>query len=351
MSDFSITRPLEVTAANVTSNVPETPPAAYNPATSYSIDGTASVLSGTNNTTADVYRSLVNSNLGNAPASSPAQWLFLGTLYADWNSGTAYSVGARVSHAHSLWDAVQPGSAKEPGTTTGAAYWSRTSETEVLKMFGESPGIKTEWAKEIATSIDTIGIVNSVGLIEVNAASASVKMTEDGTVLYDETVSLIDNSIVSNWFDYFFEPIRYRTDYTFDDLPAGFDPTIDLTLTSGGTVSIGKVAIGQRRVIGQTVYPSTLGSTDFSNIEQDEFGSPPYITKRRAAKRNQYLIRVEEADIDWVYKFLADVQATALLISASPRFAAMTSYGLLGEWKEELSGPNSSLISAEVKGF
>lgn len=351
VSDFVATKPFEITPAVVTSNIPETPPAAYNAGTSYAVDTLVSVLSGVNNTTASVYRSRVNGNTGNTPGSSPTQWAFKGTLYADWNSGTAYLLHARVNRSHKLWDATQPGTNKEPGTTAGADYWVEViGGSEPYKMFSESPGIKTVWSEEIDVTIAAEGPINSVGLVAVNAAYATVTMTEDGDELYTRTVSLVDNSGISNWFDYFFEPIRYLSDFPFYDLPLGFDPDINVKLT-GGTVSIGKLVVGRHKVLGVTLYPAGLSGNDFSTVDQDEYGSAPYVTKRRASKRNRYLIKVEEADASFTYDFLTDVLGTPLMTTASINIPASTAYGLLREWNVELEGANNSRVSLVQWGF
>jgi len=70
-----------------------------------------------------VYVSLINNNIGNTPASSPAAWQAAGqeTFLGAWNSGTAYTIGQVVSQSGFLYIALANNTNQNPSTTSG--FW------------------------------------------------------------------------------------------------------------------------------------------------------------------------------------------------------------------------------------
>lgn len=135
---MKLVRPIALTDVTlISTNVPETPPAAYNAVTTYAAGAQVSVFSGT---VAAVYESLAPGNLGNTPASSPLWWKSLGTAHALYSGTTLYLAGEVVADVttHKLYESqvgVNAGSATmtiaSPCVVTKAAH-GLAADTPVL---------------------------------------------------------------------------------------------------------------------------------------------------------------------------------------------------------------------------
>lgn len=92
-----IVRPVTIASGDLTlvsSNVPETPPAAWSGATTYALGDTVSALQA-DGYTYKVYESLQGSNLNNA-VTETAWWLFLAETYGVYSASTVYTDGQVV---------------------------------------------------------------------------------------------------------------------------------------------------------------------------------------------------------------------------------------------------------------
>ena len=81
-----------------------------------------------------IYISLVDSNLGNTPSSSPADWQPVGGSAAylgAWSSAISYSVGQIVSVGSALYIALANSTNQNPTTTTG--FWQLLSGASVYE--------------------------------------------------------------------------------------------------------------------------------------------------------------------------------------------------------------------------
>lgn len=167
-----IIRPVEIDNSNlVSSNVPETPPAAYNAGTTYALGDRVSVVTGE---VYAVYESLVGSNTGNAPASSPTQWLYLADTYAVYSGSTVYVTGEFVistatNRAYKSLIGASLGTATitiaNPGVVTRAAHGLANGDPVCFTTTGALPTGLTAgtiyYALDVTT--DTFKLAATVG--------------------------------------------------------------------------------------------------------------------------------------------------------------------------------------------
>ena len=221
---MKIIRPLVITdAVLVSSNVPETDYAAYASGATYAV-GDRVIVVGTN--IHNVYESLQASNIGHTPATSPTWWLLVGS-------------------------------------------------TNRWKMMDQSITSQTSNPDSIANTYTIAGRADSVVLLNVDAASAHITMTDvDDGVVYDATVSLVSDSGIEDWYAWTFEPIVRITEKAITDMPPYLDATISVTLTdTGSNVLCGGCVIGQSKDIGGTQYGAKIGVQSYSVKQQDVFGN------------------------------------------------------------------------------
>lgn len=343
--------PFDVTSASLdSSNVPETPPAAYNAGTTYADGDLVSVIQG-DGFTYKVYESLVGSNTGNA-VTDPDFWLYRAETYAEYNAGTTYDVDDIVisTATHRAYQALTNG--ESGNSLSNAAKWLDLGPTNRYKMFDQSNTSQTENGESINVTIDVTGRANSVSFLNIVGETLQLIMTtdEDGEI-YNETVNLISSNDVSDWWEYFFLPVSRYGDWTFSDLPTNNNPTVQGILTdSGSAAKIGSMVIGLSRYVGDVIYPSTIGIQDFSRIETDDFGNRSII-QRDFAKRANLKVAVEENTVDAISAYLSALRATPVVFIGVEQYRSTWIYGFYKDWNWQFAGPNEAYLNFELEGL
>lgn len=346
-----IIRPIEITGANlIATNVPDVPPAAYNGGTTYADGDLAAVLQA-DGYTWKVYESLAGGNTGNA-VTDDDWWLYLADTYAEWLVGTTYNVNDIVistttNHAYQSLQAANTGhSLDDP------AWWLDLGATNRHAMFDQSNTTQTLRAELISTEVQVDGRADAVSLLNIVGATVQVIMetVEDGE-LYNETFNLVSDSGITNWYEYFFEPVVRRGDFTLYDLPLNKDPVITVILNEPGAIAkIGALVIGQSRYLGYVIHPMRTGIQDYSRIEADEFGNFTII-RRNFSKRATFKVAVEESSIDSLSALLADFRATAAVWVGVENFTSSWIYGPYREFSFDHSSPNDAYLNLEIQGL
>lgn len=293
---MKLIRPFAVTAANLTSNVPETLPE-YAPTATYSVGDR--VRSATTNR---AYESLVAGNLGNA--------------------------------------------------LTDASKWLDLGATNRWAMFDTVNGTRTTAASPINVTVAVTGRADGIALLGLVGESVQIIVRDSGgATIYDETRSLISDSGISSWYDYFTEEIDYLTDIVLTDLPVISGVTVQVIITSGsGNVGIGTMVLGQVRDIGGTVYGARAGIQDYSRKETDDFGNYTLV-ERSYAKRSSSKVVCDNAQVDSIFALLAEYRATPVVWIGADDYAHTWLFGWVRDWAIEIVIADQSYLTIEIEGL
>ena len=292
---MKLIRPYTVTSANLTSNVPET-------VAEYAVSGTYALgFQVRSAATNRAYESLVSGNSGN-PLTDTSKWLDIGS-----------------TNRWAMFDTVN-------GTTTTA----------------ESP---------INVTVSVTGRADGLALLGITGDSVQIiARNSDGVVIYDQTISLISDSGISSWYDYFSEEIVYITDVVVTDIPLLTNPTLQVIITGAGTVSVGTMVVGQVRELGGTVYGARAGIQDYSRKETDEFGNYTLV-QRAFAKRSSSKIVCDNSEVDSIFNLLAEYRATPTIWIGSDAFRHTWLFGWARDWSIEIVIADLSYLTLEIEGL
>lgn len=352
---MKLIRPVTVDDAVLNaSNVVETAPAAYNSGTTYALNAEVSVATGT---ALAVYRSLQNSNTGNAPASSPLWWVLTGNTYAEWNSGTTYTEGDIVISAatHRTYQSLQASNLNKPLVTAEGVtndWWLDIGATNRWKMFDQSVTSQTSNPESIEVELQAAGRVDSVALLNVDGATATITMTDavDG-VVYDETFSLVSANGIIDWYSYFFEPIERLVDFVVTGMPPYANAVVDVVIDDPGTnARLGALVIGQSKELGVTQYGASVGIQDYSRKERDQFGNYN-VVERAFSKRADFTVWVENGLFDQVQTLLATYRATPIVYVGAEAFGSTVVYGFFRDFSGEIAYPTHSIYTLSLEGL
>lgn len=268
-----------------------------------------------------------------------------------WLVGTTYAVDDVVRGDNDRdYQSLQASNAGH--SLDDPAWWLDLGPVNRFRMFDQSNTSQTTNPDSIDVTIEVSGVANSVSFLNIVGETIQLIMSTvaDG-VIYDETVSLVSSSGVSNWWEYFFEPVTRYGDWTFNDLPTYLNPTIQAIVTdTGATARVGSMVVGLSRNFGQTIYPSSLSIQDYSRKEADTFGYYTII-ERNFAKRASLKVQVDERNVDALTTILADLRATPIVIVGVEQYRSTWIYGFYKDWAWQLAGPNESYLTLEVEGL
>jgi hypothetical protein len=347
---MKLVRPFTVTEAALTvSDVVETAPAAYNAGTTYALAATVSVATGT---AIAVYESLQNSNTGNAPASSPSWWKLTGNTYALYSAGTSYAEDDIVISAttHRTYQSLV--GSNLGNALTDVTKWTDIGPTNRWSMFDASVTSQTSNPESIEVTIQTAGRIDSVALLNVDAAGVTVTMTDsvEGEV-YNETFSLVSPSGIIDWYAYFFEPIERLADLYIGDLPPYAGAEIEVSFDgAGATTKCGGLVLGLSKQIGETVYGAGVGIIDYSRKTVDAFGNFS-IVERAFSKRANFTVNVPIGLTDQVQVLLSRYRAEPIIYVGADRFGSTLVYGFYKDFNVEIENPAFSVCTLQIEGL
>ena len=201
------------------------------------------------------------------------------TDYPAWSVSATYAIGDRVLLDHHIYEAlaivaagVKPGA--EVVDKDHPAKWQDRGMDNRWRMFDDKVESLTANPGTIEVRIRPGAVINSMALFNLQGKSVTITMIDpvEGEV-YRKTLSLVDAG-VTNWYDWFFEPIGKRTDVVVLDMPPYGSADIVLIIDAGAEVAaIGHTVIGAVKRIGTALYGTSVGINDYSRKSTDEFGN------------------------------------------------------------------------------
>ncbi|MBI3096335.1 MAG: hypothetical protein HYY97_15815 [Rhodocyclales bacterium] len=278
--------------------------------------------------------------------------------YGEWAGGTTYGLAAYCIKAatHRIYKSLQAGNTgHDPAGEADPAnpvWWQDFGATNRWRMFDALVGTQSSAADSIAVVVTLAAVVDSVVLLNVSAASVHVTMTDAAEgVVYDETVSLVSDSGIQDWYSYFFEPIVRKVDFNLSDLPRYLGAAIAITATdTGGTAAIGECILGMAREIGGTQYGAKIGIRDYSVKTQDDFGNYT-ILERAFSKRGSFSLWVDSGLTSELQTILASYRATPAVYIGTDIHAATMIYGFYKDFDIDIAYPGASLCAIEIEGL
>ena len=202
-----------------------------------------------------------------------------------WSPG-AYVVGDEVikTETHRRYRcAVATSDDPESGVGATPPTWVDIGATNRYAMFDDKNGSKSIDTNTLEVELTPNQVYTALAMFYVNGAeSIQVVMTApvDG-IVYDETISMLDNQDIIDYYEWFFYPIINITEFLLTDLPTYINATLKITITGGGSVEVGSAPFGAQSTLGVANYGTSFDLIDLSKKEQDEFGN--YTIRTRPA--------------------------------------------------------------------
>ncbi len=271
----------------------------------------------------------------------------------NWAAGT-YTLGQQVIFNYAIYEVIVATTTDQPdvGAAKATPTWIRISAINRYKMFDEVISTGTVGVPTIAVTITPAQIVNAIAFFSVTATTINVTLTDpvEG-VVYNETQSLQDNTLITSWYNYFFEPIAQKSDAIFDDLPSYVAAVVSVTISNGASNAVcGEMVMGKQRQLGVTNFGSSVSIQDYSIKSRDDFGNT-IIVQRAFSKRADYDVTVETPFVAAVQRILSDIRTTPTVFIGDANRSETVIYGFYRSFDIVLQYPTISSCSISVEGL
>jgi len=250
------------------------------------------------------------------------------------------------------------------GLTAGTTYYvinaatntfqlSATLNGSAINTSGTQSGTHTAIA-DLCVVVSP-GICNGVAVMDVTGVnSVRCEMFNGATQVYTETKT-VDNTYISNWYEYFFEPYDVYTDLLFGPLPPYPFATVKLTFTptsAGVTVKCGAAIYGTTVELGIVEYGASSGITDYSRKEVDEYGITTLV-ERGFSKHTEYQLQVSTDQLRRVFSTIAALRATPAVWTATDdyKLTPLNTFGYPKDWGVNVQYYGYASFSLEIEGL
>lgn len=255
--------------------------------------------------------------------------------YPAWAAGTTYALGARVIVAalHRVFESVVAGNVGHNPATAGAGFWIDVGPTNRWAMFDAAAGPATSSATPIVITLALADAVDTFGLVDLQAASVRVEIAAAGVTIYDMTRA------------------APAANEVFLDLPPATGRSATITIApTGGAAIVGKLITGAAIDLGTLADAPTVGLTDFSRRETDQFGVTT-IAERGWTKRIEAKCLIDDAAVDGIQRQLVAIRAQAVLWIGEGDVPSLISYGFFKDFSQIISLQGVSTCSLSIDGL
>lgn len=263
-----------------------------------------------------------------------------------WVAGS-YGLGDKRIKDHHIYESLAAANTADPSDAT---KWLDVGSTNRWRMFDNKVESLTTNPGTIVVTIKPGAVVNSLALFNLQGKSVTVTMVDalEGEV-YRKEVSLVD-AAVTNWYDWFFEPVGRRTDLVILDMPAYGSANVVVTIDAGPEVAaVGHLVVGAAKQIGTALYGSSVGINDYSRKSTDDFGNTVVI-QRSFSNRAEFDVALDTSEVTRVRRLLAELRATPVVWIGEETYEATILFGFYKDFQIVFSGPTVSDCSITVEG-
>jgi hypothetical protein len=272
--------------------------------------------------------------------------------YAAWAVGTTYATGAFVDYGTQIFQSlVNSNTGNQPNTSP--TFWLLIGPDNRHSMFDDQISTATVAATSLTVVLDT-GLANSLALFGLAGTQVTVNVTDGpaGANVYSRTVSL-DGTFIFDWYQYFFEPNVQVEEMVLTDLPPYSTARVTVTVSGPTTVQVGQLVFGNQYDLGDAEYGATVGIIDYSRKDTDDFGTTTFV-ERAFSKRMTARLMLDTAQVSRVQQVLARVRARPSVWVGVPddaAYNALTVYGFFRDFSIDVAYPTKSYCSLEIEGL
>lgn len=240
------------------------------------------------------------------------------TEYPAWASGTTYALGARTIRAHRVFESlVASNVGNDP--TLDPTRWLDTGPTKRWAMFDQALGSFTTAQTQIIVTLTPDAAINGLGVLDTDGAVRVQSGSYDRTIAAPNPHVFLDLAVA-----------------------AGVAVTITISAAAGASnASAGTLLIGTRLGLGLTENSPSVGISDFSRKDTDDFGNVT-VVERAWAKRLTLRSLITSTAAETILRRIASLRATPALWVGPENLDTLVVYGFAKDTTLTLGGTAST---------
>lgn len=277
------------------------------------------------------------------------------TDHAAWSAATTYGVGDRVirNQTHRVYESLKVSNTNhtpEESVSGADPWWLELGPTNRWAMFDGKVGTQTVAAAPL-TVVLAPGRINSLALLNSEAAQMVVTQVESSTTIYSKTIDLTA-PCAGDWYSYFYSEVERVSDYVLTDLVPSATATLQVVLSvPSGSVKCGGLIVGMFSDLGGTRFGARFGIIDYSRKGVDAFGNS-IVVQRPYSKRNSLNVLVMRDSVDAVFRLLSRYRATPVVwIGSNNLYSSLIVFGFFKEFQIDIAGARHSYCTLEIEGM
>jgi hypothetical protein len=272
---------------------------------------------------------------------------------AAWSASTSYTVGQKAlrTTTQRIYQRIIAGTTSTV-PELDLTNWVDVSPSNIFAMFDGERSTQTVVSSNLEVTIKP-GIVNSLCLFGLEGTSLTVTIRDGsgGPVVYTLTKNL-DGTIITDYYQYFFEPSVQLGTVFLTGLPPYGSAYITVSITSASPAKCGILMVGTSYELGSSQYGASSSIIDYSKKDTDQFGVTTFV-KRAFSDRISCSLVLDNSSISKVKSILSSIRATpcAWITTDYAEFESLSTYGFYKDFTITIPYPSHSLCSLEIEGL
>lgn len=250
-----------------------------------------------------------------------------------WAAGTAYTVGQRVNHAGSIWEAVLASTGVTPGTD--ASKWLRVGPSNRMAPFDDEMNTKAT-ATGSMTYVLRPGFFTGLALWGLQGDHITVRIYDQpgGALVEEYDADLYEQAL--GLFELLFLPLRQRTTHYMRNLPLYPDAEVRITISATGSakVAVSLICVGHWDTLigsgdfGGVEYGATADVKSYSYVKRGDDGTVSRV-RRGSATNVDCTVVIAAEEANHAVELLHQVQGrpVAFIASGLPRYDYLNGFG------------------------
>ena len=269
-----------------------------------------------------------------------------------WSAATTYAEKAEVIDPTTgvIYMSLTAGNLNKP--LTDATKWQPRGVEERLRMFDSSLGSVTENDELIEVVITPGRVVTDVVLIDVQAHTVQVVMTDpvEGVVRDTGEVLMLRPSGNSHW-GYFFHPIERETKLHVSGLPAYTQATVTIRIKNpGGKARCAEAVIGRAIWLGNTQWRPSIGFDDWGLKKRDAWGGW-MVEKGATSDRLKLQVQIEGTQYGRTRDLIRQHSSKPVVWFGARGYNVLTTLGYITSFEQVLVSHGISDCNMTIEGL
>lgn len=284
---------------------------------------------------------------------------------AAWNAATAYAVDdlVRRDAERKVYRRIVAGTTATapeadiegaPGITN--PNWEYERATNRYACFDQAVNTKCiQNTGPLELMVAPGELANALTLLEMEADGVTITGTDGlaGPVVYSRTVDLVTD-IVTDWYEYFFEPFTRQGTLKLFDLPPYLNLHIKVSLSGAGAIKLGGLVVGTTYELGGAQQGIEVGGQDYSKKITSRKSGITRIEPGNSRKTMRVMVEVDKANCRKVQQLLnrlLGVPTVWIGIEGDADYDSFDVFGYCNGFKQVVTFPTYAVFSIDIQGL